>query len=114
MACSRSSWASDACEYSGAVELTVKNALPSFNPVAAEAARPGSVDERAARRRHRRDVRYPGQLRGVAVEFGPASPRPCRESPRSHRSAELIAKSARSSSPTWRACAELGSTRSSG
>ena len=34
-ACSRSSWVSEACEYSGAVELTVTNALPSFNPVAA-------------------------------------------------------------------------------
>jgi hypothetical protein len=42
MACSRSSWASDAFEYSGAVELTVKNALSSFNPVAAEAG-PTSV-----------------------------------------------------------------------
>src|SRR5258707_14456298 len=33
--CNRLSWGSDACENSGAVLLTVRNALPSTNPVAA-------------------------------------------------------------------------------
>ena len=35
-ACSASSWLADASENSGAVLVTVKNALPSFIPVAAE------------------------------------------------------------------------------
>ena len=39
---SRSSWASEASENSGALLPTVRNALPSFNPVAADGGPAGA------------------------------------------------------------------------
>ena len=72
-----------------------------------------AVDERAARRRHRRHVRHPRQLGGVAVQFVGVTPAMSGITTVTSVSG-LTAKSERSSSPTWRADAEDGSTRSSG
>ena len=66
-ACSRSSWVVRASENSGAVLLTVRNALPSLTPVAADGGPAGrAADERAARRGHRRHIGHLRQRGGIA------------------------------------------------
>ena len=100
---------------SGAVLPTVRNALPSAAPAAPDGGPTiVAVDERATRRGHRRDIVDAGQLRGV-VDRGRAG----RDSfgARQHDGdvrRESTAKSLRSWSPSSRAEADGGSTRSSG
>src|SRR6201993_5590933 len=112
--CNRLSWVSEACENSGAVLVTVRNALPSANPVAAAggpigfpptnvplgadtADTSGTRDKSAAyfSRSAGLKPRASGTTIGTAV-------------------AESCAKPLRKSSPTWCDDAERGSTRSSG
>ena len=60
---------------SGAVLPTVRKALPSFIPVAADGGPvEPAVDERPAGSGHRRHVGHLRQRRGVAVEFGGGDP----------------------------------------
>ena len=89
-ACSRSSWVSEACENSGAVLATVKNALPSAIPVGAVGGPTRlPADERPGRGRHGRDVGHPGQVGRVAAEVGRTHPSDVRDDD-GHRGRRVI------------------------
>ena len=74
-ACSSSSCVSEACEYSGAVLVTVRKALPSLTPGRGRGrSDKAAADERPIRRRHRRHRGHLRELRCVAAHLSGADP----------------------------------------
>jgi hypothetical protein len=85
-ACSRSNWVSEACEYSRAVELTVKKAPPSFNPFAADAGPARSPPTNVPPGEDTEDTSGTSDSAAAYRASSGGATAGCQESPRSRRS----------------------------